>query len=64
MRTEPRSSLLTAPREVLAGRLVNFVVLRPPVAVLRQAGLPLGLFDQEKILVTTEEMFTLYPGNI
>ena len=35
-----------------------------PVAVLRQAGLPLGLFDQEKILVTTEEMFALYPGNI
>ena len=34
------------------------------VVVVRQAGLPLGLFDQEKILVTTEEMFALYPGNI
>ena len=33
-----------------------------PVEVLRQAGLPLGLFDQEKILVTTEEMFALYRG--
>jgi AraC-like DNA-binding protein len=31
-----------------------------PVAVLRQAGLPMGLFDQEKILVTTEEMFALH----
>ncbi len=30
--------------------------------VLRQAGLPLGLFDQEKILVTTDEMFALYRG--
>jgi AraC-like DNA-binding protein len=33
-----------------------------PVVVLRQAGLPLGLFDQEKILLTTEEMFSLYQG--
>jgi AraC-like DNA-binding protein len=32
------------------------------VVVLRQAGLPLGLFDQEKILLTTEEMFSLYRG--
>jgi AraC-like DNA-binding protein len=31
-----------------------------PVAVLRHAGLPMGLFDQEKPLVTTEEMFALY----
>jgi AraC-like DNA-binding protein len=31
-----------------------------PVVVLRHAGLPMGLFDQEKILVTTEEMFALY----
>jgi AraC-like DNA-binding protein len=31
-----------------------------PVVVLRQAGLPMGLFDQEKILVTTEEMFALH----
>jgi len=30
--------------------------------VLRQAGLPMGLFDQEKILVTTEELFSLYRG--
>jgi len=30
------------------------------IAVLRQAGLPMGLFDQSKILVTTEEMFALY----
>lgn len=31
-----------------------------PDAVLRQGRLPLGLFDQEKILVTTEELFALY----
>jgi len=31
-----------------------------PLAVLRQAGLPMGLFDQEKIFVTTEELFALY----
>ena len=31
-----------------------------PDAVLRQAGLPLGLFQQGKILLTTEEMFALY----
>jgi AraC-like DNA-binding protein len=31
-----------------------------PLAVLRQAGLPMGLFDQEKILVTTEELFSIY----
>jgi len=30
------------------------------VAVLRRAGLPMGLFDQSKIMVTTEEMFALY----
>jgi len=29
---------------------------------LRQAGLPMGLFDQEKIFVTTEELFALYRG--
>jgi AraC-like DNA-binding protein len=28
--------------------------------VLQQAGLPIGLFEQEKILVTTEEFFALY----
>jgi len=31
-----------------------------PVAVLRHAGLPIGLFEQERILLTTEEMFALY----
>ena len=31
-------------------------------AVLRQANLPIGLFNQEKILVTTEELFALYRG--
>ena len=30
--------------------------------VLRQAGLPMGLFDQEKILVSTEKFFALYRG--
>ena len=33
-----------------------------PMVVLRQAGLPVGLFNQEKILVTTEEFFALYRG--
>jgi len=32
----------------------------PPAAVLRQAGLPAGLFDQSKIWMTTGEMFGLY----
>jgi AraC-like DNA-binding protein len=31
-----------------------------PIAVLRHAGLPMGLFDQAKIWITTEEMFALY----
>jgi AraC-like DNA-binding protein len=31
-----------------------------PMAVLRQAGLPIGLFEQSKIWITTEEMFALY----
>jgi AraC-like DNA-binding protein len=31
-----------------------------PASVLQQAGLPSGLFDQEKVLVTTEEFFALY----
>jgi AraC-like DNA-binding protein len=31
-----------------------------PVAVLRHAGLPIGLFEQERILLDTEEMFALY----
>ena len=33
-----------------------------PANVLSQAGLPPGLFDQDKILVTTEELFALYRG--
>ena len=33
-----------------------------PLTVLQQAGLPSGLFNQEKILVTTEEMFALWRG--
>ncbi|HXG68296.1 MAG TPA: AraC family transcriptional regulator [Blastocatellia bacterium] len=33
-----------------------------PSVVLRQAGLPMGLFDQEKIFVTTEELFALWRG--
>src|SRR3954454_3965494 len=42
----------------LARRLQELGV--SPVAVLRQAGLPQGLFEQNKVLVTTEEMFALY----
>ena len=34
----------------------------PPEAVLRQAGLPMGLLREEKILVSTEEFFALYRG--
>ncbi|MCI0392340.1 MAG: AraC family transcriptional regulator [Acidobacteria bacterium] len=33
-----------------------------PLLVLRQAGLPMGLFNQEKILVTTGELFALWRG--
>jgi AraC-like DNA-binding protein len=33
-----------------------------PTDVLRLAGLPTGLFDQERILVSTEELFALYRG--
>ncbi len=33
-----------------------------PEAVLGQAGLPMALFNQEKILVSTEEFFALYRG--
>ena len=33
-----------------------------PAAVLRQAGLPMGLFGQERILVTTGELFALWRG--
>jgi AraC-like DNA-binding protein len=32
----------------------------PPVAVLHKAGLPMGLFEQSKIWITTEEMFAFY----
>jgi len=42
----------------LARRLEELGV--SPTAVLRQAGLPMGLFEQSKIWVTTEEMFALY----
>src|SRR5262245_26950793 len=31
-----------------------------PADVLRQAGLPMALFDQDRILVSTEELFALY----
>jgi AraC-like DNA-binding protein len=31
-----------------------------PTAILRDAGLPLGLFGREKIFVTTEELFALW----
>src|SRR5499425_515966 len=33
-----------------------------PEVVLRQAGLPMGLLNQDKILVSTEEFFALYRG--
>jgi AraC-like DNA-binding protein len=33
-----------------------------PEALLRQAGLPMALFNQDKILVSTEEFFALYRG--
>jgi AraC-like DNA-binding protein len=33
-----------------------------PLAVLRQAGLPAGILNQEKVLLTTEEFFALYRG--
>ncbi len=33
-----------------------------PASVLRHASLPVGLFDQERILVSTEELFALYRG--
>ena len=42
----------------LARKLEELGVL--PADLLRQAGLPAGLLDQEKILVTTEELFALY----
>jgi AraC-like DNA-binding protein len=42
----------------LARRLEELGV--PPAAVLRQAGLPPGLFEQSKVWVTTGELFALY----
>lgn len=32
------------------------------LAVLRQAGLPMGILNQEKVLLTTGEFFALYRG--
>jgi AraC-like DNA-binding protein len=43
------------------GRRLQEVGLSPS-AVLAQAGLPLGLFNEERILLTTEEFFALYRG--
>lgn len=43
------------------GRRLQDVGLSPLV-VLRQAGLPMGLFNQERIQLTTEEFFALYRG--
>ncbi len=34
----------------------------PPASVLRHARLPAGMFGQEKITVSTEELFALYEG--
>lgn len=45
---------------ILAQRLEELGL--PPRVVLRQAGLPMGLFNQEKILVSTEEFFAFYRG--
>jgi AraC-like DNA-binding protein len=42
----------------LAPRLEELGV--PPAAALRQAGLPMALFEQSKIWVTTGELFALY----
>jgi len=47
-------------------RISNAIIRRfeelglSPEAVLRCAGLPLTLFDQERVLLTTEELFALY----
>ena len=49
-------------------RVSNTVIRRigdlgvSPEDVLRHAGLPLTLFDQERILLTTDELFALYRG--
>jgi hypothetical protein len=43
---------------LLAGRLKEHEASVP--AVLRRAGLPAGLFQQDKIYVTTAELFALW----
>jgi len=49
-------------------RVSNTVIRRledlgvSPEAVLRQAGLPLSLFAQERVLLNTEELFALFRG--
>ncbi|MGA8034857.1 MAG: AraC family transcriptional regulator [Candidatus Acidiferrales bacterium] len=49
-------------------RIANRLVRRledlglSPQAVLRRAGLPANLFEQEKVYVTTEELFAIYRG--
>src|SRR5262245_27344953 len=45
---------------LLAGKLAELGLA--PAGVLRLAGLPAGLFEQAKILVSTEELFALYRG--
>src|SRR6516165_3435238 len=47
-------------QSILPRRLEELGLSLP--AILRWANLPVGLFDQEKILVTTEELFALYRG--
>lgn len=44
----------------LVGKLLELGVA--PADVLRHAGLPSGLFEQEKIRINTEELFALYRG--
>lgn len=43
---------------LLSGRLAELGLVLP--ALLRQAGLPLGFFQQEKIYASTAELFALY----
>jgi AraC-like DNA-binding protein len=45
---------------LLARKLAELGV--SPASVLRHAGLPAGLFDQAKIVVSTDELFALYRG--